>query len=90
MRRLLWPSLLFLSISWLFFIPIFNDPDHITGLIFLIMGIIFLTIGLLNRNKWKEQKPLTEKQRKLAFALVFLGFLIGLLTFIIYFINFRI
>ena len=40
MKRLLWLGLIFLSVSWLFFIPIFTLPDYNLGLIFLIMGII--------------------------------------------------
>jgi len=39
-KRLLWPGLIFLSTSWLFFIPIFTLPDYNLGLIFLIIGII--------------------------------------------------
>lgn len=40
MKRLLWLGLIFLSVSWLFFIPIFALPDYNLGLIFSIMGII--------------------------------------------------
>jgi hypothetical protein len=48
MRRLLWLGLLFLSASWLFFIPEFITPDILVGSIFLIIGILCTIAGLWN------------------------------------------
>lgn len=50
MKKLLWIGLLFLSMSLLFFIPIFNIPDYIIGIAFLAAGIIINTIGF-----WKHE-----------------------------------
>lgn len=50
MKRLLWLGLLFISLSLLFFIPIFNVPDYGIGITFLIIGIIINTFGF-----WKHQ-----------------------------------
>jgi hypothetical protein len=47
MRRFLWLGLLFLSTSWLFFIPEFNPPDGMKGLLFLLLGIICMGGGML-------------------------------------------
>lgn len=52
MKRLLWLGLLFTSISWLFFIPIFTTPDWKMGIFFLIIGILCNILAL-----WKN-KPL--------------------------------
>ncbi len=49
MKRLLWLGLLFLSISWLFFIPIFTIPEANTGIFFLILGILCNILAL-----WKN------------------------------------
>lgn len=49
MKRLLWLGLIFLSTSWLFFIPIFTLTDYNLGLIFLIAGIICNTFAF-----WKN------------------------------------
>ena len=49
MKRLLWIGLAFLSISWLFFIPIFTTPETNTGIFFLILGILCNILAL-----WKH------------------------------------
>lgn len=49
MKRFLWLGLILLSVSWLFFIPIFNTPDWAIGMIFLIIGIVFNILGF-----WKH------------------------------------
>ena len=56
MNRLIWLSILFLSTSWLFFIPIFNSPDWPMGFIFLTIGILS-TIGAF----WKHHSISIEK-----------------------------
>ena len=49
MKRMFWLGLLFLSTSWLFFIPIFNLADYNIGSILLIAGIICNTFAF-----WKH------------------------------------
>ncbi|MCK5261576.1 MAG: hypothetical protein KAJ44_05305, partial [Thermoplasmatales archaeon] len=53
MKRLLWLGLLFISASWLFFIPIFTTPDWKTGTFFLIIGIICNILAFW-KNKPKQ------------------------------------
>ncbi|RLF28912.1 MAG: hypothetical protein DRN08_00745 [Thermoplasmata archaeon] len=55
--RLLWLGLLFLSISWLFFIPIFTPADLEKGVIFLIIGILCSITGI-----WKT--PVAQIAKK--------------------------
>ena len=69
MKRLLWLGLLFLSTSWLFFIPIFISSDFIVGLFILIVGIIFITLAF-----WKDHFEKINKK--------YLIILIPLLIFI--------
>ncbi len=57
MKRLLWPGLLFLSTSWLFFIPIFNLPAYNMGITFLIIGILFCTFAF-----WKQDFKKLDKK----------------------------
>lgn len=46
MIRFLWLGLLFISVSWLFFIPIFTTPDWKVGILLLVIGIIFNILAL--------------------------------------------
>jgi hypothetical protein len=46
MKQLLWLGLLFLSASWLFFIPQFTIPDAIMGTLFVILGVLCMVGGL--------------------------------------------
>lgn len=46
MRRFLWLGLLFLSASWLFFIPQFTIPDIFIGGLFIIIGILCMIAGI--------------------------------------------
>jgi len=48
MRRLLWLGLMFLSASWLFFIPEFIAPNLLWGSTFLILGILCTITALWN------------------------------------------
>lgn len=40
MKRLLWLGLFFLSISWLFSLPIFTTPQPIYSILFLVLGVL--------------------------------------------------
>jgi hypothetical protein len=46
MRRCFWLGVLFLSTSWLFFIPQFTEPDTTIGALFLILGIVCTIAGV--------------------------------------------
>lgn len=46
MKRFLWLGILFLSASWLFFIPQFTIPDAIAGALFVILGVICMIAGV--------------------------------------------
>lgn len=48
MRRLLWLGLLFLSASWLFFIPEFTIPLNLWGAFLVGLGILCIIAGLWN------------------------------------------
>ncbi|UCD12922.1 MAG: hypothetical protein JSW60_04975 [Thermoplasmatales archaeon] len=53
MKRLLWLGLLFISSSWLFFIPIFTSTEWKTGVFFLTIGILCNIIAL-RKDKPKQ------------------------------------
>jgi len=63
MKRLLWLGLLFISTSWLFFIPIFTVPDWTMGIVFLSLGLLFNIVGL-----WK-QKPIEIHEKYFVFLI---------------------
>ena len=46
MKSLLWLGVLFLSASWLFYIPQFNTPDVFIGTVFLVLGVLCMTGGI--------------------------------------------
>jgi hypothetical protein len=46
MRRFLWLGLLFLSASWLFFIPQFTIPDTLIGGLFITIGVLCTIAGV--------------------------------------------
>ena len=46
LTRIIWLSLLFISTSWLFLVPIFTHSNWKYGYSFLAMGIILSSIGL--------------------------------------------
>lgn len=46
MKRFFWLGLLFLSTSWLFFIPQFTTPDIMLGIIVLILGLLCMIGGI--------------------------------------------
>ena len=53
MKRLLWLGLTFLSVSWLFLIPIFTPTNYTFGIFFLTVGII-LNIFSFWKNDFKK------------------------------------
>ena len=56
MKRFLWLGLILLSVSWLFFIPIFSKPDYNIGIILIILGIICNILGLIKHDFKKIHK----------------------------------
>ena len=71
MKRLLWLGLLFTSISWLFFIPIFTTPDWKMGIFFLIIGILCNILAL-----WKNKPLQIHKKYLILLILLILSILI--------------
>ena len=53
--------------------------DLAVGIPLFVIGSTFLTIGLVNRDKWTEPRPLTAGQRKLTIGLVIGGVFLFLL-----------
>ena len=56
-KRLLWLGLLFISSSWLFFIPIFTNPDWKLGICFLAVGILCNILAF-----WKNKPEQISKK----------------------------
>ena len=59
MRRLFWLGILLTSSSWLFFVPIFHNPDEKIGILLLILGTICNIFSFWN------SKPIYFKERYL-------------------------
>jgi hypothetical protein len=57
LKQLLWLGFILTSASWLFFIPVFNEPDEKTGFILLILATLCNIYGF-----WKT-KPVYFKER---------------------------
>lgn len=53
MRRVYWIGILFLSISWLYIIPLFEKPNYMIGILALIIGIIFNTLAIYNNKSFR-------------------------------------
>jgi len=69
-KSILWVGLLFLSVSWLFLIPVFEEPDYLIGFIFLIIGLVLNIVAF-----WGEKIEIINK--KYFFVLIpFLFFII--------------
>jgi uncharacterized membrane protein YidH (DUF202 family) len=47
---------------------------------FWIMGLIFMTLGLLNKDKWKEPKKLSDLKDEERRARIIIMILLGLLV----------
>ncbi|MCX6666544.1 MAG: hypothetical protein NT038_10900 [Euryarchaeota archaeon] len=56
MKKLLWFGIFFISISWLFFIPLFTASNYLLGFFILGIGIISNIISLWNIEKIKIHK----------------------------------
>lgn len=70
MRRFLWLGLLFLSTSWLFFIPESNPPDGMKGLLFLLLGISCMCGGMVGNASSSVDKKYMLLVIPLALALL--------------------
>lgn len=68
MKRLLWLGLFFLSLSWLFFLPIFQPPQWIMGLIILSLGIFCNILAFV-----KNQVPPSNKKYLFFVILLFIA-----------------
>lgn len=76
-----------LGTTWLpLGIVLYASSDNMA---FLGMGIIFLTIGLANRDKWKEPKPLENGQKKTMVGLLATGMLAFLFILTIYYLSMK-
>ena len=74
MKSLLWVGLLFLSISWLFFIPIFIPPDWKMGLIFLIIGLTCNVFAFWKNRTFKVNRKYFLFLLPLLVSLLVVGF----------------
>lgn len=89
MKRFLWLGLLFLSASWLFFIPQFTTPDLVAGSLCVVAGILCIIAGINRCVQKQVEIRYTVLLVPLAAALFFVSFpynlglmvlVIGLLT----------
>ena len=74
MKRLLWLGLLFLSASWLCFIPQFSKPDFLLGSIFIVVGIVCVIGGVRRTIPTPLELAYTYLLLPLIPALVFIPF----------------
>ena len=69
MKRFLWLGILFLSASWLFFIPQFATPDLVAGSLCVIAGILCIIGGI---RSW------VKKQVEIRYTILLIPLLIAL------------
>ncbi len=74
MKRFLWLGLLFLSASWLFFIPQFMIPDLVAGSLCVIVGIGCVIVGISRSVQKQMEIRYTALLVPLAAALLFVPF----------------
>jgi hypothetical protein len=92
MKRLLWLGLLLTSTSWLFFIPIFNEPDDKIGIILLTLGAICNIFSFLNTKSFyfKERYLILFIPLLISFFVIPFPFNIGVVLFTIGYVYFAI
>jgi len=84
-RRLFIMGVIWLPVGIVFLLMHFLfDRPFIIGVPFLAMGLIYLTIGLANKGKWRESKPLTASQKKITIGLTAAGIIVFLLALALY------
>ena len=81
-------TLYIIGISWFPLGIIFMASGLSVGVVFSIMGLCFLAVGLMNKDKWKDAKPMTAKQKKYSIILLILGLIVFLITLAAYFVRF--
>jgi hypothetical protein len=74
MKRFLWLGLLFLSASWLFFIPQFAVPDLIAGSFCVVAGILCIVAGIGRYVQKQVEIRYVVLLIPLAVALLFVSF----------------
>jgi len=74
MKRFLWLGLLFLSASWLFFIPQFTTPDLVAGWFCVLAGILCIIVGISRCVKKQVEIRYTVLLVPLLAALLFVSF----------------
>ena len=74
MKRFLWLGILFLSASWLFFIPQFTMPDLVAGSLCIVAGILCIIGGLRRCAQKQIEIRYTVLLIPLAAALLFVPF----------------
>ncbi|MCX6661077.1 MAG: hypothetical protein NTY91_00830 [Euryarchaeota archaeon] len=74
MKRFLWLGLLFLSASWLFFIPQFTTPDLVAGSLCVVAGILCFIAGIRRCVQKQVEIGYMVLLVPLAVALVFVSF----------------
>jgi len=80
MKKYLWLGLTFLSLSWLFIIPIFATPDLIKFFILFLLGIIFNILSFEEKEvSWKNEiKEFNKKYLLVLIPFIFSIFVIPL------------
>jgi hypothetical protein len=71
MKRMLWLGIVFLSASWLFFIPQFTPPDLIAGTFCVVLGAACIIAGI-----WRME----QKQLDLRYTVLLIPILLALLV----------
>ena len=74
MKRFLWLGILLLSASWVFFIPQFTTPDHVAGVLCVILGILCVIAGVSRLVFKQVERRYTLLLIPIAIALFFVPF----------------
>ena len=72
-------AIFYLGLVW-FALGISGDMN-----VFFILGLAYMAIGLSNKNKWRKQRKLTKREKRImygAIAVLFVFFIIGVLIFL--------
>jgi len=86
-RNIDYKTLYIVGISWLPLGIVFTIIDLPTGMPFSAMGLVFLSIGLANRDKWQDSKPLTKSQKNLSIVLAIIGVIVFIAVLVLYILN---
>ncbi|KPJ55120.1 hypothetical protein AMJ47_01180 [Parcubacteria bacterium DG_72] len=80
-------TLYIIGISWFPLGVVFTASGSSVGIVFSAIGLGFLAAGLMNRDKWEDAKPVSDKQKKHSIILLVLGAVVFLITLLAYVIR---